>query len=104
MRFFYKFFLKWGKNEENLESSIFFEAQKYYFVFESRLIFFSNSHIRNIVSTFPNVVKSDVENHNVVSTFSHVVQFNVEKHNVVSMFFNIVNFNVNVHNVASTLN
>ena len=32
--FFYKFVLKWGKKEENLESSIFFEAQKYYFVFE----------------------------------------------------------------------
>ena len=32
--------LKWGKNEENVESNIFFEVQKYYFVFESRLIFF----------------------------------------------------------------
>ena len=29
-----------GKNEENFESSIFFEAQKYYFVFESTLDFF----------------------------------------------------------------
>ena len=38
--FFYKFLLKWGKDEENFESSIFFEAQKYYFVFESRLNFF----------------------------------------------------------------
>ena len=38
--FFYKFLLKWGKNEEDFESSIFFEAQKYYFVFESRLNFF----------------------------------------------------------------
>ena len=39
--FFYIFLLKWGKNEEGFESSIFFEAQKYYFVFESRLNFFS---------------------------------------------------------------
>ena len=31
--FFYNFFLKWVKNEENFESSIIFEAQKYYFVF-----------------------------------------------------------------------
>ena len=51
--FFYKFILKWGKNEENFESSIFFEAQKYYFVFESRLNFFSNGHIRNVVLTMP---------------------------------------------------
>ena len=38
--FFHKFLLKWGKNEENFESSIFFEAQKYYFAFESWLNFF----------------------------------------------------------------
>ena len=37
---FYKFFLKWGKIEEDFESSIFLEAQKYYFAFESRLNFF----------------------------------------------------------------
>ena len=49
-----------GKNEEDFESSIFFEVQKYYFVFESTLIFFSNGYIRNIV-------KIDVENNNVVS-------------------------------------
>ena len=94
--FFYKLHLKWGKNEEHFESSIFFEAQKYYFVFESRLNFFSNGHIRNFVSTLLNVVKIDVEN-DVVSTLSNLVstlsnvQFNVEKHNV------------DVQNVASTL-
>ena len=32
--------LKWGKMKKNIESNIFFEVQKYYFVFESRLIFF----------------------------------------------------------------
>ena len=96
--FFYKFLLKWGKNEENFESSIFFEAQKYCFVFESRLIFFSNGHIRNVVLTLPNAVKIDVENDKVASTLSNLIQCNVEKHNVVSTLFNIVNFNVGLHN------
>ena len=67
------------------------------------LIFFLNGHIRNVVSTLPNVVKIDVENDNVVSTLSNVVQFNVEKHNVVSTLFYVVNFNVDIHNVVSTL-
>ena len=67
-------------------------------------IFFSNGHIRNVVSTLPNVVKIDVENDNVVSTLSNVVQFNVEKHNVVSTLFYVVNFNVDIHNIVSTLN
>ena len=59
--------LNMGKNQEDCESIIFFEAQKYYFIFESRLIFFfSNGHIRNYVSTFPNFVKIDVESDNVV--------------------------------------
>ena len=59
--FFYKFLLKWGKNEEDFESMIFFGAQKYNFVFECRLKFsFSSGHIRNIVSTLSNVVKIDV--------------------------------------------
>ena len=34
---FYKFLLKWGNIEEDFESSIILEAQKYYFAFESRL-------------------------------------------------------------------
>ena len=67
------------------------------------LIFFSNGHIRNVVSTLPNVVKIDVENDNVVSTLSNVVQFNVEIHNVVSTLLNVVDFNIDVSNVVSTL-
>ena len=38
--FFNKFLLKWKKNEEDFESSLFFEAQKYYFAFEWSLAFF----------------------------------------------------------------
>ena len=101
--FFYKFLLKWGKIEEDFESSIYLEAQKYYFAFESRLNFFSNGHIRNVVTTLPNVVKIDVENDNVVSTLSNLVEFNVEIHNVVSTLLKVVNFNVDVHKVVSTL-
>ena len=67
------------------------------------LDFFSNGHIRNVVSTLPNVVKIDVENDNVVSTLPNVVQFNVEKHNVVSTLFYVVDFNVDIHNVVSIL-
>ena len=101
--FFYKFLLKWGKNED-FESTIFFEAQKYYFVFESRLnFFFPNGHIRNFVSTLPNVVKIDVENDNLVSTLSNNVQFNVEMYSFVSTLLNVANFNIDVHNFVSTL-
>ena len=90
--------------KKNVESNILFEVQKYYFVFESRLIFFfSNGHIRNVVSTLSSVAKIDVENSNVVSTLSNVVQFIVEKHNVFSTVFYIVNFNFDIHNVVSTL-
>ena len=38
--FFYKFLLKWEKIQKDFESTIFLEAQKYYFAFESRLNFF----------------------------------------------------------------
>ena len=101
--FFYNFLLKWGKIEEDVESSIFLEAQKNYFAFESRLNFFSNGHFSNVISTLPNVVKIDVENDNVISTLPNVVQFNIETHNVISTLLNVVDFNTDVHNVVSTL-
>ena len=88
------------KNEEDFKSSIFLEAQKYDFLCESRLNFFSNCHICSVVSALLNVVKIDVENENVVPTLSNVVQFNFKIHNVVSTLLNVVNFNVNVHNVV----
>ena len=92
------------KNKEDFESSIIFEAQKYYFVFESRLnLFFSNCGIRNFVSTLPNVVKIDVENDNIASTLSNVVQFNVEIDNVVSTLLDVANFKVDIRNAVPTL-
>ena len=60
------------------------------------LISFPDGHIRNVVSTLPNVVKIDVENDNVV-------QLNAEIYNVVSALLNVANFNFDVHNIAATL-
>ena len=60
--FFYNFLLKWVKNEENFESSIFFEAQKYYFVFESRLNFFFQMVIlTTLFRSCPTLGKSTVK-------------------------------------------
>ena len=67
------------------------------------LISFPDGHIRNVVSTLPNVVKIDVENGNIFSALSNVIQFNVEIHNLVSTLLKNVNFNVDIHNIVSTL-
>ena len=37
-------------------------------------VIFRNDHFHNVVSTFTNVVKLEVENDNVVSTLSDVVR------------------------------
>ena len=66
-------------------------------------IFLPNGHIRNVVSTLPNVLKIDFENDNVVPTLTNVVQFNVEICNIVSTLLNVVNINADIHNVVSTL-
>ena len=102
---FYKFLLKWGKIEEDFESSIFLESQSIILLLNRGLFlfFFWNGHIRNVVLTLPNVVKIDFENGNVVSTLTNVVQFNVEICNIVSKLLNVVNINVDVHNVVSAL-
>ena len=54
------------------------------------LLFFTNGHIYNVVSTLSNVAEIDVENVNVVSTLSNVVQINVEI-DVDSTLFNVAN-------------
>ena len=93
---------KWGKSEEKCWVQHILWSLKIWICFWIEAYFFSNGHIRNVVSTLPNVVKIGVENDNVVSTLSNVVQFNVEKHGVVSTLFYIVNFNVDIHNIVST--
>ena len=64
---------------------------------------FRSGHFHNVVSTFTNVVKHDVENDNVVSTLPNVVHVNVEIHNVDLTLLDVVNFNVEIHNVVSRL-
>ena len=66
-------------------------------------VVFRNGHFRNVVSTFTNLVKLEVENDNVASTLSNIVHINVEIHNVDSTLFEVVNSNVEIHNVVSTL-
>ena len=101
--FFYKFLLKWGKLKKILSPAYSFKLKNNVLLLNRGLIFFSNGHIRNVVSTLPNVVKIGFENKSVVSTLSNVVHFNVEIYNVVSTLLNVVNFTVDVHNVVSTL-
>ena len=100
---FYKFLLKWGKMKKMLSSTYSLKLKNIILFLNRGLYFVSNGHIRNVVSTLPNVVKINVENDNVVSMLLNVVEFNVEKHNVVSTLLYIVNFNVDIHNVVSTL-
>ena len=102
--FFYKCPLKIGKNMKKILSPVYSLKLNNIILFLNRgLVFFSNGHIRNVVSTLPTDVKIDVENDNVVSMLSNVVQFNVEIQNVVSILLNVVNYNVDVHNVVSTM-
>ena len=107
--FKYTFFerVKIGKKWRKMLSPTYSPKFKNIDLFLNRgLIFFSNGHIHNFVSTLPNVVKIDVENDNLVSMMSNIVQFNVEKHSVVSILFYVVNFNVDTHscfNVDLTL-
>ena len=98
---YYKFLLNREKMKKILSPTYSLKLKNIVLVLNWGFIFFSNGHIGNAVSTFPNVVKIDVENDNAVLTLSNVVQFNVEKRNVVSTLFNVVNFNVEVHNVVS---
>ena len=100
---FYKFLLKWGKMKKILSPAYSLKVKNVILFLNRDLIFFSNGHIRNVVSKLPSVVKIDVANDSVVSTLSNVVQLNVEIHHVVSTLLDVVNFNNDVHNIVSTL-
>ena len=76
-------------------------SSKIYYFFAWCLLFFSNGHIHNVVSTLPNVMKIYFENDNIVLTLSNVVQINFEIDNVDFTSFNIVSFNAQVHNIVS---
>ena len=102
--FFYKCLLKIWKKMKKILSPAYSLKLKNIILFLNRgLVFFSNGHIRNVVSTLPNDVKIDVENDNVVSMLSNFVQFNIEIQNVVSILLNVLNNNIDVHNVVSTV-
>ena len=58
------------------------------------LLLFRSGHFHNVVLTFTDVVKLDVENNGVVLMLSNVVYVNVEIDNVDSTLLDIVNFNV----------
>ena len=60
-------------------------------------------HMVIFTTTFPNIVKINVENDNVVFALSIVVQINVEANNIDSTLFNVINSNVEIDNVDSTL-
>ena len=100
---FLKIFERFNYALFDFESSVLFKTQKNILFLNPGLIFFSNGHICNVVSTLPNVAKNDVENDNVVSMLSNVVQFNIEIENVVSMLLNVVNFNVDAHHVSTLI-
>ena len=92
-----------GKKFSVFNLNGFYLKLKNVILFLTRGCFFLIVHIYKVVSTFPKVVKIDVEKYNVVSTLSNVVQINAEIDNVDLKLFNVVNSNVDVHNVVSTL-
>ena len=93
--------LTWGASEDY--EIVVKTLNSGYSVWISFFVLFRSSHFQNVVSTFSNVVKFDVENDNVVSTLSNVVHVNVEIHNVDSTLLDVVNFNVEIRNLVSTL-
>ena len=98
--FFYKALLKWGKNGENVESTIFFEAQKYYFVFESRLNFLFQMVIfatlfRRCPTLWKSTLKTTTLFRRCLTLFNSTLKY--------TTLLNVVDFNVDVRNVVSTL-
>ena len=93
--------LKWGKNEEKYWIQHILWSSKILFCFwiNTCVVFFSNGHIRNVVSMLPNIVKIDVENNNIVSTLPTLFSSTLKN----TTLFYVVNFNVDIHNVDLTL-
>ena len=71
-----------------------------FFVFDSKLIFYSHGCIHNVLLTLPDVLKINVENDNIVLMLSIVVHINVEIDNVEYTLLNFVNLNVDINKVA----
>ena len=94
--FFYKFLSKWGKNE-GFESSIFFETQKYYFAFESRLnVFFQIVLFATLFRRFPTLSKSTLK---MTTLFQSGLTLFNSKLKYTALFqrcSNVVNFNVDL--------
>ena len=91
--------VKWRRFETVVKTLNFVYSIWNIFVF----VLSRNGHFHNVVSTFTNVAKLDVENDSVVSTLSSVVHIKVEIHNIYSTLFDVVNSIVEIHNVVSTL-
>ena len=97
--FFYKFLLKREKSKADVQSRIFFEAQKYDFVLKRGLIFFQMVILARLFRRSPTLWKSKLK----ITTLFRYVQFNVEIHNIASTLFGVANFNIDLHNFISTL-
>ena len=90
-------FLTWGASED-YEIVVKTLNSGYSTWINSFLVLFRSRHFHNVVSTFTNIVKLNVENDNDVSTFSNVVHVSFD-----STLLEVVNFNVAIRNVVSTL-
>ena len=99
-KLFYKFLLKW-KIEEDFESSMFLESQKYYFAFESRFIifFFELVIFATLFRRCPMLWKSTLKMTTLfrrcLTLFNSTLKY--------TTLLNVVDFNVDVRNVVSTL-
>ena len=94
-------------------SSIFFEAQKYYFVFESRLTFhfFEMVIFTTLFQCCPTLSKSTLKMTTFFGRCLTLFKSTLKQTTLIrrcsmlcdSMLFYVVNFNVDVHNLVSTL-
>ena len=94
-------------------SSIFFEAQKYYFVFESRLTFhfFEMVIFTTLFQCCPTLSKSTLKMTTFFGRCLTLFKSTLKQTTLIrlgsilcgSMLFYVVNFNVDIHNLVSTL-